>query len=183
MQNSSLLGVVLAGGKSSRMGTDKAALKSVQGETFINLAVKRFENLNLAVVVGGNCAAPHAHPTVQDAVQNAGPIAAVVSCLEHAYKAGYEACLFVPIDTPHLDSTHLQSLIDRYGHFTQVTVANSDRIEPLIGIYPVSVLESIKNHLHHGRRSLFRWIETMEHQAVELPKAACHNVNSPEDLE
>ena len=178
----SVLGVVLAGGKSSRMGTDKAALEISPTASFLSHALARFDELGLPGVVSGTCSVHHKRPIVPDFVTDSGPMSGVVACLEYAAQNRFTACLFTPIDVPQLRTEHLRTLLVAYSGDPLLTLSKSNRLEPLIAVYPVSLLESLRQPLRTGRRSLSRWIEETQHQWVRLPTAACHNVNTPEDI-
>lgn len=106
-------GVVLAGGRSSRMGSDKAAL-AWNGETLLDRAVRvvgAAVGRERVLVSGGGRAA-----SVPDRVPGLGPIGGIASCVE-AFPNGAWA-LVVPVDMPLLDETLLGMLVRAAGHGT-----------------------------------------------------------------
>ena len=73
-------------------------------------------------------------------------------------------------------------LCDAWNNSRQLTVACTDRIEPLIGIYPIRLADSISELAESDDRSLYRWMAGQEHTALPCPADHLHNINSSEDL-
>ncbi|MFG0261533.1 MAG: molybdenum cofactor guanylyltransferase [Novipirellula sp. JB048] len=177
-----LLGVVLCGGKSSRMGRDKAALMHPGGQTYLAHAIERLAALCDAVVVSGVSTVDHDRPTILDRVAHRGPASGVAAALEFASRHGFAACLVTPVDMPRLSELHLRSLQQAWHAEDRITVAESDVLEPLVGIYPIRFAASLQRLAESERRSLSRWLGSQDHRRVTLPAASCHNINTPEDL-
>lgn len=107
-----LVGVVLAGGRSQRMGRDKALLE-YKGSTLLAKQVDCLAALCDRVVVSGNYAG---FDCVRDQLSDVGPLAGL-----HAVAAMFaeSALLVLPVDMPAIDSRHLSALInaDHARHF------------------------------------------------------------------
>ncbi len=139
-----LLGVVLCGGRSSRMGRDKATLIGPDGKSYLQSAVSRLRDVCDAVAVSGNgdpLAAANASSTVTgrpvsepvsepatdkvtdkvieivDPVPHLGPAVGVAAAVSHARDAGFGGCLVTPVDTPRLVAANLITLRDRWRAF------------------------------------------------------------------
>ena len=184
---SQLLGVVLCGGRSSRMGRDKAGLPHSGGKTFLQHAVDRLVPLCDDVRLSGGGSAQAAAARIADPVQHGGPIVGVIASLRQAAKENLEACVFTPVDTPNLSTSDLQSLILAWRSDRSRVVVTADdaqgQLSPLVGVYPVSVVESLQRHLDAGDRSLVRWLQAQDNVVtVTLPESRLLNVNRPEDL-
>ncbi len=187
-----LLGVVLCGGQSSRMGRDKAHLRHSSGGTYLELAVGRLRNVCDAVCLSGGASnAPTDAglkdiPWVPDRVKHQGPAAGVAAALGWARETGHAGCLVTPVDTPNLTPADLQSLRDRWLEGSSAIVcaldAERDRLQPLIAIYPVRLRAAIEELSQSGDRSLRRWLLTQSYEAVAVPPVSLHNINRPEDL-
>ena len=94
----SVLGVVLAGGQSTRFGSDKA-LAEWRGQTLLDRAVATLAQQCDAVIVAGRAEAPA--PIVPDRPRpGMGPLAGLNGALHHALAHGYDAVLSVPVDRP-----------------------------------------------------------------------------------
>ena len=97
-------GVVLAGGRSSRMGRDKAALV-VDGRTLLDRAIDALHAAGAArvIVAGGGRA------TVVDRVAGQGPVGGIASVLATGVEG---AVLVMPVDMPGLEAGALRQLVD-----------------------------------------------------------------------
>ncbi|WP_286271679.1 molybdenum cofactor guanylyltransferase [Thalassotalea hakodatensis] len=95
------LGVVLAGGKSSRMGKDKALL-SVNGERLLDRSVTLLNKAGVdQTIISGNV---HGE---QDKLECIGPLGGIYTAL---VKYQPHALLIIPVDLPFIDLTTLQHL-------------------------------------------------------------------------
>jgi len=102
----SILGVVLAGGKSSRMGTDKAQLP-FRGKTLLDFQFEKLASIfgMENTVVSGNY--PHL-PHVLDDKMGLGPLGGIISLINKPY----EYFVFLPVDMPNLSKRALINLMD-----------------------------------------------------------------------
>lgn len=176
------------------MGQDKAALpyptpvenssskNPVVDATFFSAATVRLSKLLLPVAISGDCSVDHSFDLIQDQVANKGPMQGVLASLEFAKASGFQACLFTPIDVPFLTDGDISLLIETWNQKPMLTVAFSDRIEPLIAIYPTSLIEELRNCLANDQLSLMRWIKDTSMQKVAIPSTSCRNINRPADL-
>lgn len=106
MTSAAVIGVVLAGGKSARMGTAKAAL-AVGGGTLLDWMQARLRSAGLteAVISGGQ------HGGLADLLPGRGPLGAL-HALAHQYPG--RCLLAVPVDMPLLRAHSLRHLIANY---------------------------------------------------------------------
>jgi molybdopterin-guanine dinucleotide biosynthesis protein A len=100
----STIGVVLAGGRSSRMGRDKALLAHPQRGNFLQHAEGLLSELPLEKVVTSG-ARPGA---IEDLVPERGPLGGLYSV---ALTTGADAALVIPVDMPLLGRKHLAELL------------------------------------------------------------------------
>ena len=186
------LGVVMAGGQSSRMGIDKAALKTTGQRTFLTHAVERLRPLVQRVIVAGDPRPNFQHDFVadQDDVAGHGPLGGVTTALRFAAANGFDTVLVTPVDAPVLCTDHLAPLCiasDRpdladseqpvVAISEQPVVAISDRPQPLIAIYSVDVLGEFEQAVGAGE-SLMRWLRKRTYQGVEISSDATANINT-----
>ena len=100
--NPSLLGVVLNGGKSRRMGRDKSTLATRDGSIFLDIATRRFDGVcgKLVLSVGADnttVETSEALLIVRDRHVGCGPLGGISSCMNHALARGFEACFFLSL--------------------------------------------------------------------------------------
>ena len=101
---------VLAGGKSSRMGTDKSLLK-LNGELLIEHALAIFRRAGLsAQIVGARCDLSQFSPVVPDHAPTAGlgPLAGICSAIS-ASNSAY--AVFLPVDMPLVPAALINYLL------------------------------------------------------------------------
>ena len=177
-----ILGVILCGGKSTRMGRDKAMLPHPTGGTFLDHAIERMEPVSDSVVISGGKAEVTGVPTLPDTIAHRGPVVGIAQSVAYAKRQEFSACLFSPVDVPSLTADDLRLLCDHWRHSKQLTIAQSDRIEPLIGIYPVDLADDLERLAQSDDRSLFRWIQSQDYTPLPFPADHVRNINTPEDL-
>jgi molybdopterin-guanine dinucleotide biosynthesis protein A len=166
-----ILGVVLAGGRSSRFGSDKA-LAELGGHTLLALAVDALSGWCEHVVVAGRSTAPA--PTLPDWPHpDMGPLGGLAAALHLARDEGYEAVLSVGVDCVGLPDDLLGRLSPGPSHVAGL---------PVVGLWPASVSAVLDALLEsEGSHSMRAFAESVGARAVALPSQPA-NVNTPADL-
>ncbi len=166
-----ILGCVLAGGLSTRFGSDKA-LAELDGHTLIARAVDALSGWCEHVVVAGRETAPA--PTVPDWPRpGMGPLAGIAAALHLARDEGYEAVLTCGVDSVLLPEG-LPDLLAPAPAF----VAG----QPVIGLWPASALAAIEAILtSEGKHSMRQFAEAIGARAVHSAVEPA-NINTPADL-
>lgn len=166
-----ILGCVLAGGQSSRFGTDKA-LARLSGQTLLTHAIDRLSQWCDHVVVVGREVAPA--PTLPDWPRpGMGPLGGIAASLHHARDAGYSHVLTCGVDAPDLPD----SLPDLLSPPPACLAA-----QPVIGLWPASASDVLDAILKaEGRHSLRQFAEAINARAVHIGHEPA-NINTPADL-
>jgi molybdopterin-guanine dinucleotide biosynthesis protein A len=166
-----ILGAVLAGGQSSRFGSDKA-LAELGGRTLIARAVDTLSGWCEHVVVVGRETAPA--PCLPDWPRaGMGPLGGIAAALRHARDEGYEAVL-----TCGVDSVGLPDDLPRLLGPAPACLAD----QPVVGIWPAGACETIEAILAgEGRHSMRRFAEALGARSVKTG-ATCANINTPAEL-
>lgn len=166
-----ILGAVLAGGQSSRFGSDKA-LAVLGGETLLMRSVDLLSGWCEKVVVVGREEAPA--PTLPDRPRpGMGPLGGIAAALYDARDEGYEAVLTCGVDSLDLPE-NLPSLLSPAPAYL------AD--QPVVGLWPVSAIAAIEEVLRgDGRHSMRQFAEAIDARAVQTGRASS-NINTPEDL-
>lgn len=184
--NTRLLGAILCGGKSNRMGRDKAAIQCKDSRTYLELALDRITPVCDLVCQSGSCSMDSTVPIVEDRYVDKGPISGIASSLIYGKQNHCAGCLFTPIDVPLLSTQDLLTLkrhwIDSPTRLVVATGRNGNNVEPLIAIYPVDGVEQLQQRINDGILSLFDWVGMQNPIQVTLTPRACTNINTPEDL-
>lgn len=112
--NNECLGVVLAGGLSSRMGEDKAQLMR-NNSNMLDFSQQLLRDVGIKnVVVSGNSSQINAHQQVNDIVKQAGPVGGLYSVITQ-YKP--KALLVLPVDLP-LMTCHALGKLKQIGELS-----------------------------------------------------------------
>lgn len=166
-----ILGAVLAGGQSTRFGSDKA-LAELGGRTLLARAVETLEGLCDAIVVIGRETAPV--PTLPDWPRaGMGPLGGVAAALHHAQDAGYEAVLTCSVDSVGLGDDLLHQLGTAPAYCAD---------QPVIGLWPASASATVDAILEgEGRHSMIAFAQSIGARAVRLNQKPA-NINTPADL-
>lgn len=166
-----ILGAVLAGGQSTRFGSDKA-LAELAGRTLISMAVDGLSGLCEHVLVIGRETAPA--PTLPDWPRpGMGPLAGIAAALHHARDEGYEAVLTCGVDSAELPDNLLDLLSPAPSYIAD---------QPVIGLWPASASETIDAILEgEGKHSMLRFAEAIGARPVKTSSKAA-NINTPADL-
>lgn len=182
---------ILAGGRSRRMGQDKALLK-INNETFLERTVRVANATELPVVVIGrekpdDFSQNHA-VFLDDRFPGAGPLGGLVTGLHHTRSA----LLLIPCDMPFMTEEALTWLAESARKYLDtrslhgIVVRNGKRIEPLFSVYFRPMLYKAEQQiLHTGNLGLRNCIAGSNFVALALPEEharALTNVNTPEDL-
>jgi molybdopterin-guanine dinucleotide biosynthesis protein A len=180
---------VMAGGKSRRMGSDKAFIP-FRGRPLIEHVLDRVAGLANELVIITNDPDPYSHlghPIFGDIYRDSGPLGGIHSALLHGK---HEYLLVVACDMPWLSRpllSHMISLRDtadaivpRWGRFP----------EPLHAIYSKSCLAPVENRLKAGMLKVVgfygqadvRFIDREEIEHFDPEGRSFVNVNTPGDL-
>ncbi len=182
-----LLGTVLCGGQSRRMGREKATLPHNRSGTFWRHAIDQLSPLCNQVCLAGKLSTATDQLVLADQTRSGGPACGVASALQHACCNSFDAVFITPVDMPLLKTDDLKCLYDLWQeHRHQIVAAVSgteNRLEPLVAIYPTQFATALETLSNAEDRSLYRWISGQPHLCVPLPTNSCRNMNTPEDLQ
>jgi molybdopterin-guanine dinucleotide biosynthesis protein A len=167
-----ILGALLAGGNSTRFGSDKA-LAVLDGKPLIaHCAAALAAQCDGVVLVGRELAG---FETVPDRpAPHMGPLGGLAGAMAYGDKAGFDHVLSVGVDAPYLPSDLLATLLPAPAYVSG---------QPVIGLWPVSALGILDEILaSDGRRSVLHFIERLGARAVVL-QTQPPNINTRADLE
>lgn len=176
---------ILAGGKSSRMGTEKG-LAPFRGKPLIQHLVDTLAVLDLQPVIIAH------HPDYQkfgasvfgDLIPDKGPLGGIFTALSNCET---DRALILSCDSPLLQLDTVKKLTQIKGDHI-VVACQEDRIHPFPGIYPKSILPQLRDYLEGNKLRVQGFILDQDHQLLSVREISSHpesefvNMNSPEDL-
>lgn len=180
-------GLVLAGGKSTRMGSDKALLKQ-GGETQLSRAVSLLESHVDRVFVSARvdqAGDPERSKFEQivDKYEELGPVAGILSALDAHRGVSW---LVLACDLPNIDEATIAYLVENISSDHPVTAYLSvvDGLpEPLCAIYRPESRALLKAFVDKGMICPRKMLMNSDTHLLEQPSpGALHNINAPEDL-
>jgi molybdenum cofactor guanylyltransferase len=191
-----IVGLLLAGGQSRRMGGGDKSLRLLGRQTLLDRVIDRVRPQVAALVLNANGDpvrfARFGLPVVTDSIADfAGPLAGVLAGLDWT-AANRPDCKFVvslATDAPFLPADLVARLVD--GMAAQgadlACAASGGQLHPVIGLWPVRLREELRHALAAERiRKVDVWTARYRLAAVDFPITGADpffNANRPEDLD
>ncbi len=187
----SVAGFVLTGGKSSRMGQDKALLK-LGGKPLALRAAEQLQPLAAEVFLVGDSAryAGPGFPVLDDCVRDKGPLAGIVTALGYSRR---DWNLILACDLPFVEARFLQLLITRAassGECHAVVPVNHLGWQPLCAVYHRRCLPVFEEVLGSPKPKISLAYPRLQVEAIKIgeqeefafPERMFKNINTPDDL-
>ena len=185
--------IVLAGGKSLRLGRNKA-LETIQGKRLLEHVVDRLRPLasQLLIVTSEaqlNLPLPDQAKILVDIYADKGPLAGIYTGL---LASKYSRSIVVGCDMPFLNTELLRFMAElSHGFDPVVPRLSQTMVEPLHAVYAKSCLDKIKAQLEHNQLEActllntlhIRYIEREECQRFDPQLLSFLNVNNQSDLD
>jgi molybdopterin-guanine dinucleotide biosynthesis protein A len=191
-ERADLTGIVLAGGRSRRLGTDKAGL-TFEGRLLLETVIERLSGVCSEVIVASGRSAegrktPRPVRFVADLTPGRGPLAGVQAGLAAATA---EFALVVACDMPFLNPHLLSYMASLPRRYQALVPRAAGRWHPAHAIYARSCLPVIEELLakrNSSMRELLSRLDVRELSEEELRRydpegLSLFNVNEPQDLE
>jgi molybdenum cofactor guanylyltransferase len=195
-----IVGVLLSGGQSRRMGGGDKALRDLGGQPMLAHVIQRLRPQVGPMVINANGDpvrfAAFGLPVAPDTVDGfVGPLAGVLAGMLWA-KANVPAARWiatVSTDAPFLP----ENLVDRLRQSltnqpNAIAIAQSGgEVHPVIGLWPIAHAEDLEQALRDGVRKVLAWTDRHGTVPVEFPFQSCagtsvdpfFNANHPDELE
>jgi len=181
-----VFGLVLAGGRSRRMGSDKALLEK-NGETQLSRTVRLLERHLDRVFVSARpdqADEPERrrYELILDRYDDLGPVAGILSAFEEHTDVDW---LVLACDLPNVDDSTIRGLLEAGGEkpFTAYRSRHDGLPEPLCAVYRRDSVAGIRAFVDDGLKCPRKMLIRSDTRLLEQPDpAALDNVNTPEDL-
>ncbi len=186
------LGVILAGGRATRMGGGDKGLLPLGKSTILDHVIERLspQVSGLALNANGDPDrfAAFGLPVLPDSLSDfPGPLAGVLAGLDWAAEAGAEAIVTAAADTPFFPADLVPVLLRAAEEQARpIALARTENgRHPTFGLWPVALREDLRAALEQGVRKVVLWTDrhgTAMADFPSLPFDPFFNVNAPEDL-
>ena len=187
--------IILAGGRSTRMGGGDKGLREIGGERLIDRVIARIDPQcgPIALNANGDPArfADLGLPVLPDSLpDHPGPLAGVLAGMDWAASIGAEAVVSVAADTPFFPRDLVERLQAAAGPSGLALAASPDETgklwhHPTFGLWPVALRDDLREALQGGLRKVVLW--TDRHGAgtasfASSPFDPFFNINTPDDI-
>ena len=171
--------IILAGGKSSRMGTDKGLL-SLNGKSMVAHVIDTLKQITDDIIIISNNAAYKVYriPVYEDLIKDAGPLAGIYTGLIYSK---HDKNIVVSCDTPFVSVELLNFLIEKSKNYDVTIATHDNKIHPIIGIYDKKCVPTFKNELEQDQRKIGIALEKVNLHIIatkQFDKKVFTNVNT-----
>jgi molybdenum cofactor guanylyltransferase len=183
-------GVILAGGKSRRMGRDKAFLPFGKG-MLIERVIEVLQQVTDDVIIITNTPEQYqrfGRPTFSDVIPEAGSLGGIYTGLVSA-KTSHSLCL--ACDMPFVQPEFLRFLCETAAEADVVIPRNTDDFQPLCAVYSQACCEPIRQKIEAGRLKITGFFDQVRVRVIEGEPLTRYdpydvmffNANTPEEYE
>lgn len=182
--NDDLIGVVLMGGKSSRMGMDKSLLE-IDNQPLYKIAGKKLAFYCNQVFLSVNEKQPtennYDYPYITDRYEGEGPIGAMLSCMDRIEGP----ILFLACDMPYISENDIKALINLKNKNNICSTyfhPQREMYEPLFSIWEPNSKTVLEPYFASGNRSLQRFLHQQNVPKINMPNPENFiNINHPDE--
>ena len=189
MTTLSFSAALLVGGKSARMGQDKALLPAPGPELLWQRQLRTLRELQPREILWSGPPRPGRPDDIRivpDALPSAGPLAGVSACLDVLRS---DLLVVLAVDLPQINFALLAMLLSECSTGCGAVVQRGDFFEPLAAVYPRQARDLAADHLRQGRRAMQGFVgAAIKQDLLQVITVAgkddplFKNLNSPGDL-
>lgn len=158
--------VILAGGKSSRMGSEKGLVK-LNNVSFIDRIVETLQEVfeNISIIANGDHYNYLRLPVIEDDIKNKGPLAGIYTALKNTT---LRKIFVVSCDIPFISSSLLRFICAKCIGYEITVPSHFGKIEPLCGVYSLSCKDKIKLKIIENQLSVHKAIYRFDTKIVDI---------------
>lgn len=183
MMSYSLSAIVLAGGKSSRMGRDKALIE-VDGVPLLKRTCDAARHCTDVIYVVTSWSDRY-QSIVSDVqwIEESSPRSPLIAFSEALTQVSTDWVLLLACDLPRLNGETLKECMAQLADVPIVVARSEEGWEPLCGFYRRDRLSSLQNYIAAGKRSFQEWLDSETVQELQIrDRQILLNCNTPDDL-
>jgi len=186
MSKEKITGVILAGGKNSRMGSDKGLLE-VEGKRIIERIMDELKQVvdEILIISNDNSYNYLGCKVYTDIIKDCGPMGGIHSALTHS---STEKNLIISCDMPFVSKDILQKIINGSAKCEIAIPKYDKRLEPLCAVYSKSCthkFEELINKEEFKLKDSFKYfiVKRINFTKEELSGNEFTNINTPEEYQ
>ena len=174
--------IIFAGGKSSRMGQDKALLPFGEYSTLSEFQHNRLSKLFKKVYISAKeNKFDFKANIIEDNYKEHSPLVGIISIFE---TLNVDKVFILSVDAPFVNKEVIDKLIHSNNRFDAVIAKTKSGIQPLCGVYKRSVLPIAQEHLKGKNHRLTSLLKKVDTQFIPFKDDALFlNLNHPHEYE
>lgn len=183
-------GVILAGGKSSRMNFNNKAFACIKGQKVIEIILSKFASFFAETIIISNEPSLYEYlevPVYQDVYPGLGPMSGIHSGLTHAR---YEAIFALACDMPFINMKMVDYMLKKLNGYDAVVPQIDDFLHMTAAVYNKTCLPILSNNLQHKKLKLSLLFAELNALAIREDEIKIfgdkseifHNINNEDDL-
>jgi len=180
-------GIILAGGKSSRMGEDKG-LVLLNGKPMIQYVIEALKEVVSNIIIISNNASYNKFcvPVYSDLIKDKGPVGGIYTGLYHSTT---ELNFCISCDVPMISSDFIFWLLNKSGNASITLPMYKDKVHQMIGVYSKQVLSNFKESTEKEHLKLSQVNKDMACEIIDIEKEYANfdelifsNINTKNEL-
>jgi len=186
-------GIILAGGESRRMGTDKALIR-LSGKTLIEQTAHIFKRLFAETIIISKDPGRFKAAGCRELADRSDEGGAMVGLLTALEASKTEFIFTAACDMPFLNDRVISLIVNTGRAFDAALPCSDGHSHPLHALYSKGCLKAMTESLERGEKSIMRFIKSLPSDRVRLiseeeirvidPETdSLLNMNTPEELE
>ncbi|HBU3458068.1 TPA: molybdenum cofactor guanylyltransferase MobA [Klebsiella pneumoniae] len=187
MQSEAITGVVLAGGRATRMGGIDKGLQALNGRPLWRHVAEALAPQVDELVISANRHLEQwrasGYPVFRDIQEGyQGPLAGMLAVIQQVASPWF---VFCPCDTPFIPSFLVERFIQQRGDAPVVWAHDGERDHPAVALVHRQIIPELEAYLAHGERRVMVFMRQMGGRPVNFSdvRTAFINVNTLEDLQ
>ena len=194
MIENNIIGIILAGGKSSRFGEDKSNIK-LGNKTLLDHIVDKIEKeFSEVLIISNNKKHNYKNEkiyTVKDCIEGQlGPLVGILTAMKWVKenKKNYKWIASFPCDTPFFDTKLISKLKLKTKETSKKLIfLNSDKKRHnIFGIWSMDLIETLEKDIKNSFRKVEIWADKVGYESININTEKFDrflNINTKEDLE
>ena len=189
MKKTKITGIILAGGKSSRMGRDKGWIE-LNNKPLINYAIEALKPYCDELVISSNSTEYKSlgYPVYEDKIKNYGPMGGIYSSL---LNSSSRLNMVLSCDMPLISSELIKYILVKCieGKLS-IPIHGANIMEPLCAVYPLEAIPHIEKSIKEEKLKLVDLVNSIPNEQIKIDPSQYFyhpdlflNINKPGDLE